>query len=327
MLKIWSGKVTGSLLRRCGSVMLCALIIGATFGPAPAAQSGQMDFASPEEAVQAMVKALKANDQKAMKSILGAGSEDIMSSGDPVADKAGRENFLRMYEQKKALERQGSDRAVLNVGNEDWPFPIPLVGKNGKWRFDTKEGREELLARRIGRNELNVIQVCLAYVDAQREYAFKDRDGDGLLEYAMKFASDPGKKDGLFWAAGQGEEQSPLGSLVATAQARGYKGAKTSDKPVPYHGYYYRILQAQGPNAQGGAYEYVVKGNMMGGFALAAYPAKYGVSGVMTFIVNHEGVVYQKDLGKKTAELAVAMKLFDPDKDWKKVQTATAQAK
>jgi hypothetical protein len=232
-----------------------------------------------------------------------------------------------MYEQKNILEREGSDKVVLHVGNEDWPFPIPVVKKDKRWRFDTEEGREEVLARRIGRNELNVIQVCLAIVDAQREYALKDRDGDGLLEYARKFASDPGKKDGLYWKAGQGDEQSPLGSLVATAQEQGYKGAKKSDKPVPYHGYYYRILQAQGPNATGGAYEYGVNGNMIGGFALVAYPAKYGASGIMTFIVNHDGVVFQKDLGKKTAELVAAMSLFNPDKDWKKVQTATAQGK
>jgi len=329
MMKIWNATKPGFLLSRCGSVMLFALVIGATLGTALAGglPVRQMEFASPEEAVKALTEALKSNDTKSLTAILGPDSSDLVSSGDPVADKAGSQGFIRMYEQKNILEREGPDKAVLSVGNEDWPFPIPVVKKDKRWRFDTEEGREEVLARRIGRNELSVIQVCLAIVDAQREYALKDRDGDGFLEYAQKFASDPGKKDGLYWEAKQGEEQSPLGHLVATAQERGYKGTKKSDKPVPYHGYYYRILQAQGKKALGGAYDYVVNGQMVGGFALMAYPAKYGASGIMTFIVNHDGVVFQKDLGEKTGELAGAMTLFNPDKDWKEVQTATAQEK
>lgn len=218
------------------------------------------------------------------------------------------------------MEGVGTDKTVLYVGKEDWPFPIPLVKKQGSWRFDTNEGRQELLARRIGRNELSVIQVCLTYVDAQREYALKDRDGDGLLAYAQKFASSPGKKDGLYWEAKEGDEQSPLGPLFAAAQKLGYTAKKPAGKPLPYHGYYYRILKAQGKNAPGGAYDYVVKGKMIGGFALVAYPAQYGSSGIMTFIVNHEGVVYQKNLGQDTEKTAQAMKLFDPDRTWKKAE-------
>jgi hypothetical protein len=192
------------------------------------------------------------------------------------------------------------------------------VGEN--WRFDIKEGKEEILNRRIGRNELNAIQVCLAYVDAQREYVLKDRDGDKLLEYAQKFVSKKGEKDGLYWEAKEGEEQSPLGPLVAKAAKEGYPGKKSGDKPSPYRGYYYKILKAQGKNAPGGEYDYMVKGKMIGGFALVAYPAEYGNSGIMTFIVNHDDVVYEKDLGKDTEKITTAMKKFDLDRIWKKVE-------
>jgi hypothetical protein len=207
-------------------------------------------------------------------------------------------------------------KAVLSIGNDDWPCPIPVVKKGGLWRFDAEEGREEMLARRIGKNEWSTIQFCLAYVDVQREYTLKDRDGDGLLEYAQKFGSDKGKKNGLFWKVKEGEEQSPLGPLAVAAHKQGY--IKKGEKRQPFHGYYYRILTGQGNNAPGGAYGYMAKGNMIGGFALVAYPAKYATSGVMTFIVNHDGVVYQKDLGRKTERAAQTMKLFDPDSTWKK---------
>jgi hypothetical protein len=236
-----------------------------------------------------------------------------------VEDKASRERFLKAFDEKQALVKEGDRKAVLQIGNDDLPFPIPIVQKSGKWSFDTKAGKEELLNRRIGKNELYTIQVCLAYVDAQREYAGVDRDGDGLFEYAQKVMSTPGKKDGLYWESKEGEEESPLGDFVAQATREGYQ--KTSDKPIPYHGYLFRILKAQGRNAPGGAYDYLVNGRMIGGFAMVAYPAQYGVSGVMTFVVNHEGVVYQKNLGKGTAKTARMMKLFDPDKTWKKVET------
>jgi hypothetical protein len=204
------------------------------------------------------------------------------------------------------------------VGNDDWPFPIPLVKAEKGWKFDTKVGRQEILARRVGRNELNAIQVCLAYVDAQKEYALrKAREGKGLPEYAQEFASIPGKQDGLYWEADAGQEPSPMGPLFAAAKEEGYGGKPLGDPPTPYHGYVYRMLKAQGKNASGGARDYSVEGKMIAGFALIAYPAKYGSSGVMTFIVNQNGVVYQKNFGKNTREEALAIMVFNPDETWK----------
>jgi hypothetical protein len=284
-----------------------------------AAHARQKSFASPEEAVTALIDAVKADNMKELTAILGPAGKEVLSSGDAVEDKAGRGRFLKAFDEKNALIKEGNAKVILQISSEDWPFPIPIVKKSGKWSFDTKAGKEELLNRRIGRNELNTIQVCLAYVDAQREYASEDRDGDGLFEYAQKFISTPGKQDGLYWEAKEGEEESPLGDFAAKATNEGYK--KTSDKPMPYHGYFFKILKAQGKNAPGGAYDYIVNGRMIGGFAMVAYPAQYGVSGVMTFIINHEGIVYQKDLGKSTVKTAQAIKLFDPDKTWKKVES------
>jgi hypothetical protein len=209
---------------------------------------------------------------------------------------------------------------ILNVGEKDWPFPIPLVKQGDQWFFDTKAGKEEILNRRIGENELSTVQTLLAIVDAQREYAMHDRNNDGIREYAEKFGSDPGKKNGLYWPMMPGEEPSPLGELVADARAEGYRRSGTQQGPIPFHGYYFRMLKKQGKHAAGGAFDYVVKNKMIGGFAVIAYPAAYGSSGVMTFIVSHEGVVYQKDLGKNTAKTATAMTSFDPDKTWKKVE-------
>ena len=286
----------------------------------------QLTFSSPEEAVRAMVEALNSKDLKALEAIFGPGSRDLITSGDPVADQSGREQFLKLYGEKNRLE-QTANKVVLSVGNEDWPFPISMVKKDAFWRFDIEEGSEEILARRIGRNELNAIQVCLAYVDAQKEYAIKDRDGDGVLAYAQKFLSDPGKKNGLYWKAKKGDEQSPLGPLVGAAQEKGYSGKQSEEKPIPYHGYYYRILNAQGKNAPGGAYDYMAKRKMIGGFALVAHPAKYASSGVMTFIVNHDGAVYQKDLGPNTEKAAQAIKLFNPDSMWEKVEEKDMRTK
>ena len=271
--------------------------------------------------------ASKAGDTKALSAIFGPQGKDLVFSGDPVADKAGRDRFVSNYEVKNRLEEVGTDKVVIYAGNDDWPLPIPIVKKQGVWRFDVKEGKEELLARWIGRNELDTIQVCLAIVDGQREYAMKDWDGDGLLEYAQKFWSDAGKKNGLYWEAKEGDEKSPLGPLVGAAQKKGYTAKQSASKPAPYFGYYYRILSSQGKSAPGGAYDYVVRGNMIGGFALVAYPAQYGASGIMTFIVNHDGVVYQKDLGKSTEKTALAMKHFNPDSKWKKVEPKVAQGK
>lgn len=212
----------------------------------------------------------------------------------------------------------GGGKVVLVVGRDDFPFPIPIVPDGPTWRFDTAAGKEEILDRRIGRNELNTIQTCLAYVDAQREYYARDPDRNSLLQYAQKFASTPGKKDGLYWPTKPGEPPSPLGPLVARARGEGY--AKRSEGPVAYWGYYYRILTAQGKDAPGGAYDYLAHGRMIGGFGLVAFPAQYGVSGVMTFLVNQDGVVYQKDLGPKTEAIVRGIKQFNPDPTWEKVK-------
>jgi hypothetical protein len=285
-----------------------------------AAPAQQKTFASAEEAVKALIDAAKAGNQEELMAIFGPAAKDVLSSGDAVEDRTVRERFVKAYEAKNALVQDGDARAVLQIGPHDWPFPIPIVKKNQQWSFDTKKGKEELNNRRIGRNELNTIQTSLAYVDAQREFAAKDRDTDGLFEYAQKFVSTPGAKDGLYWEAKPGEEESPFGDLFARATREGYK--KTDNKPTPYHGYYFKILKAQGKNAPGGAYDYVVKGRMIGGFGMVAYPANYGVSGVMTFVVNHDGIVYEKNLGKDTAKTAQAMKLFNPDKTWKKAESS-----
>lgn len=279
----------------------------------------QKTFSSPEKAVEAMVDAVKVDDIQSLLAIFGPGSRHIILSGDPVEDKKGREWFVKHYEEKNRLE-EASGKVTLHVGSDEWPFPIPIVKAGNGWRFDTGAGEQEILARRVGGNELKAIQVCLAYVDAQREYAMKKaRQGEGLLEYAQKFVSTPGKQDGLYWEAGEGQEQSPIGPLFAAARDQGYSGKPLGEEPEPYHGYFYRILTAQGKNAPGGAQDYVVGGKMIGGFALIAYPAHYGASGVMTFIVNHDGVVYQKKLGKDTKKAAQAMKAFDPDKTWTRV--------
>jgi hypothetical protein len=313
--------------KRCEAILMIVIFIALVVsGLSLAKNMNQLTFASPEAAVRAMVEALNSNDLKALEAIFGPGSRDLISSGDSTADQSERERFLKLYDEKNRLE-QAADKVVLSVGNEDWPFPIPMVKKDAFWHFDIEEGGEEILARRIGRNELSVIQVCLAYVDAQREYALKDRDADGLLQYAQKFRSDKGMKNGLYWHVKEGEDQSPLGPLVAAAQEKGYSGKPTANKPIPYHGYYYRILKGQGKNAPGGAYDYMVKGKMIGGFALVAYPAKYSSSGIMTFIVNHDGVVFQKDLGRNTEKVAQAIKLFNPDSMWEKVEEEDMRTK
>jgi hypothetical protein len=285
-----------------------------------AADANQKSFKSPEEAVKTLAEAVKGNDTKELLAIFGPAGKELISSGDEVADKAGREHFVKAYEEMNKLVNENDTKIILHVGSGDWPFPIPVIKKGEYWLFDTMAGREEILNRRIGRNELNAIQVCLAYVDAQREYVLKDRDGDKLLEYAQKFISRKGEKNGLYWEAKEGEPQSPLGLLIAKAAGEGYTGKKPGQKRSPYHGYYYRILKSQGKNAPGGEYDYVVNGKMIGGFALVAYPAEYGNSGIMTFIVNQDGVVYEKNLGKETEKIAAAMKKFDPDKTWKKVE-------
>lgn len=320
-----SHKVCVSLCRNILISVVSVFLLGANL--CLAGSAAEQGFGSPEDAVKGLLSAMKSHDKNALQAIFGPGSKDIVSSGDPVADEAVRERFIQLYQEKHLLQKESDERVRLLVGKEDWPFPVPIVRKKFLWQFDTRQGREEILARRIGRNELSAIQVSLAYVDAQREYALKDRDGDGILAYAQKIRSEPGKKDGLYWEAGTGSDQSPLGPLMAQAQGEGYDLKKRGSGSSPYHGYYYRILTAQGKDAAGGAYDYMVKGKMIGGFALVAYPAKYGSSGIMTFVVNHDGVVYQKDLGKDTAKAPKAMKLFNPDGTWQKVAEWQSRAK
>ena len=300
-------------------VIAAVLAIVFVCGTAHAKAHHQKSFSSPGKAVKAMVEAVKSDDTKALLRIFGPGSKAIVLSGDPVENKEGRQRFIKRYEEKNRLEAV-SGKVVLYTGNDGWPFPIPIVKTGSRWRFDARAGREEILARRVGRNELNAIQVCLAYVDAQQEYAMmKGRQGNGLLEYAQKFVSSPGTRDGLYWEATEGEEQSPMGPLFAAAREAGYGDEPLGGESAPYHGYFYKILKAQGKDAPGGARDYVVGDKMIGGFAIVAYPAKYGSSGVMTFIVNQDGVVYQKDLGKDTKQAALAMDAFDPDQTWAKV--------
>ncbi len=305
---------------RFGFAIIAAVMLAGFYQSAFAAEANQKTFKSPGEAVKALSDAVKGNDEKGLLTIFGPAGKELISSGDEVADQAGRGRFVKAYEEMNKLVNENDEKIIFHVGSEDWPFPIPLVKKGENWFFDTMAGKEEILNRRIGRNELNAIQVCLAYVDAQREYVLKDRDGNRLLEYAQKFISSKGKKNGLYWEVKEGEKLSPLGPLVAKAAKEGYIGRKPVGKHTPYHGYYYKILKAQGKNAPGGEYDYIVKEKMIGGFASVAYPAEYGNSGVMTFIVNHDGVVYEKDLGKETEKIATAMKKFDPDKTWKKAE-------
>jgi hypothetical protein len=309
------------------AVMLAVAVSGvqAQEKKAPSASAApkatkQMTFATPEDAVKALVDAVRAKNVNGMLEVIGPKSKNWLFSGDRVADAADWKKFLAAYDQKNSISMQCDAKAILNAGDDDWPFPAPLVKKAGKWTFDAEAGHEEVINRRVGRNELDTIQTLLAIVDAQREFAASDANGDGLADYARRFLSSPGKKDGLYWPTKEGETPSPLGPLVAKAVNEGY-GAKTrAGKPEAYHGYYYRMLTAQGKDAPGGAFDYLVKGKLFGGFAVVAYPASYGNSGVKTFIVNHNGIVYEKDLGPASATEAKKMKLFNPGKGWNKSQ-------
>ena len=273
-------------------------------------------FSSPEVAVTSLVDAVRASDTQEMLAILGAGSRELIFSGDDVADSIGRKKFVKAYDRMNTLQKVSADKVTLCIGKDNWPLPIPIVKTGNMWVFDAEQGKQEILNRRIGRNELHVMDVLHAYTDAQHEYASRDCRGGGVVEFAQKLISTQGKRDGLYWEVKEGEKESPLGPLVAQAAKEGYADADLS----PFHGYYFRILKGQGEHAQGGAYDYVVKGKMILGFALIAYPAEYGNSGVMTFIVNQEGSIHEKDLGKDTTRMAEEMKIFDPDKTWKMVK-------
>ena len=285
------------------------------------ASEGQKTFSSPQEAVNSLIMAVQAGNEAELLAIFGPGSEDLIFSGDPVADRNGRERFLKAYMEKHILAQEGDAKAMLSVGTKDYSLPIPIVREGDVWFFDTKAGMEEILDRRIGRNELHTIEVLHAYTDAQREYACMKRNDGAGPEFAQKLMSSEGKRDGLYWEAKEGEEESPFGPLIAMATQEGYAAGLDEENPEPFHGYYFKILKAQGEHADGGAFDYVVGGKMILGFGLVAYPANYDASGIMTFIVNQEGVIYQKDLGEDTPN-AANMTVFDPDDTWKKSEEA-----
>lgn len=285
--------------------------------PLASVAADQQTFATPEAAVDALVAALKMNDEKALVAIFGEKHKSLVVTGDRAHDAAAHAEAAETLATFRALDERGNDRRVLLMGAEAWPVPIPLVRQDGAWRFATEEGADEMLNRRIGQNERSAIHVLREYLDAQREYAARDRNGDGVLQYASKLASAPGKYDGLYWPANpaKGDEESPFGPLIAESSAylAGHK------KGQPYRGYHFRILTRQGKHAPGGAYSYVINGRMIGGFAMVAYPDQYGQTGVMTFIVSHNGKVYEKNLGKNTESIGATMSVFDPAAGWTEV--------
>jgi len=283
------------------------------------AATSEATYATPEAAVEALVAAMKADSDAQLMAIFGSEHKDVIIEPDRALASANRAKFVEAQKTLSVLKEPSPDRRVLVIGDKAWPFPIPIVRTGDRWHFATDEGREELINRRVGGNERNAIYSLHAYVDAQRKYATRDRDGDGVLQYAQKVMSSPGKQDGLYWPedADKNGESSPFGPLIAEA-APYITGHKAGD---PYRGYYFRILTQQGANAPGGAYNYVINGRMIAGFAMVAYPAQYGESGVMTFIVSHNGKLYERDLGKDTAKLGAAMKSFDPGKGWKAVES------
>jgi len=302
---------SGDRQSRSLAALAAALVLFVAWPPAVLAQ--QKTFASPEAAMNAFGDAVATNDEEAMKTLLGADFRRLIP---PVGAEI-HYRFLAAWAKSHEVRPEGDAKALIAVGNEGWTLPIPIVKTAQGWQFDTRAGADEIRVRRIGRNERAVMKVMLAIYDAQKEYARKDHNGDGVLEYAARFASSSGKKDGLYWQTGAGEDPSPLGFAVASAQSAGAAGR------AGYYGYRYRLLTGQGKSAPGGAYEYVVRGRMIGGFAAVAWPARYGDTGVMTFIVSHDGVVYEKDLGPGTAASAGAMRRFDPDPTWKKLEPGT----
>jgi hypothetical protein len=285
---------------------------------APLAHRQRAGFTSAADAVSALATAMRNNDHARLHEILGEAADRYVQSSDAALDNEARVRFLHAYEEMARIELKSQTQAILHIGEDDWPLPFPLLQQGGRWTFDAKAGEQEWRDRRIGSNELSAIQVCLAYVDAQREYVLKDRDQDGLLEYAQRIVSSDGKHDGLYWPTGQGEPVSPMGQAFASADwpLRGIGRLESK----PFHGYFFRLLTAQGKSAPGGALDYMVNNQLIGGFALIATPAQYRVSGIKSFIVNHDGVVYSKDLGPRTADLAQTMTRFDPDSSWHREQ-------
>ena len=316
-LKTCDMKISISILAMKQMLWTIALILALCAPLSIRADDAPEMFATPNEAVSSLVIAVNAKDRDTLHAIFGSAVADIQNP-DRVQATNDLATFARALNTTNWLEQETNGQYTLEIGADSWPFPIPLVEKDGKWFFDTAAGEQELLNRRIGKNELNTLEVMRAYVDAQREYASTDHNGDSVLQFAQHFISSPGKKDGLYWPQDLDGEISPLGPLVAYAQSQGYsvKGKDSSGNYEPYNGYYFKILTRQGKHAPGGAYDYVINGNMIGGFALIAWPAEYGKTGIMTFIVNQQGLVYQKDLGEKTTTVAPSMKRYDPDPTW-----------
>jgi hypothetical protein len=305
--------MTTRMFRR---VWILPLTFAATLPLEAQVASGQKSFATPNEAVLALVAAVRTGDQEQLLAVLGPESKELISSGDPVADRKSRQNFTNMYAAKHSISTEAPGYKTLVVGTSDWPVPIPLVRDGTAWYFDSARGREEILNRRIGKNELGAIAVCEGYVQAQKQYAGKAHDGEAAGLYAQKLSSDPGKQNGLYWPVAGGQQQSPLGPAIATAETEGY----TASGQEPYHGYRYKLLEAQGPDVPGGAKSYLDHGKLSGGFALVAYPASYGVSGIMTFMVNQDGAIYQKDLGNDTGKIAPVLTTYNPDPSWSAVE-------
>ena len=329
-------KIRFEFLRQLGGALLLSALLfasGSLFAAASRPQSSQqITYSSPDDALQGLVSATKDKDRSAMSKIFGPDYDKLLS-GDSVEDDKDLNDFASAVEESAKLQKDSDTKYTVLVGKDNWPTPVPIVQKDGKWLFDTKAGLDEVVNRRIGENELSAIETCRAYAVAQWEYYTEgDWDHDSVAEYAQRFISTPGKHDGLFWETAEGEKPSPLGKLVAEARAEGYgpNGQATEDAPkpdasqgtassqhAPYHGYHFKILTSQGPHAPGGKYSYIINGNMIAGYALVAYPAKWGSSGVMTFIINQQGRVYEKNLGSNTAKIAAAMTSYDPDPSWK----------
>lgn len=316
-------KQTSVLARMTVATIALLGLLTAFAGPSAIAQSGPKVFSSPTQAAAALVAAIRLRNNAALVAVLGPATKKWIISGDPVRDRQARAKFIADYEQKHTIEMKGKDKAVLVIGNDGYPFAFPIVRSAAGWAFDPEQGREEILNRRVGENEIKTIQVMKAIADAQLDYASEDRNGDNIREYAMKFKSSPGKRDGLHWPTKVGEPPSPLGELVVRATAEGYKlgAGATKDATGAYHGYRFRLLMKQGSHAKGGRYDYVVKGSMIGGFGVLAYPVKYAASGVMTFITNQDGVVFETDLGPNTETKVKAISSFDPGPGWKQTKT------
>ena len=311
----------------CAVVLTEWLAIGPGAPPAvaaqPAAAPSQLTFASPDDATAALLDAMKQGDQKRLLAVLGPGSEALTSSGDQHADAANRQKFVDNYQAQHKLAEVSPGHDILDIGVNDWPLPFPLVQANGRWQFDSRAGAQEIVNRRIGRNEIAAIRVALTYVDAQRDYFERTKQSGGTGEYAQRLISTPDEHDGLYWPAAADEPESPFGPLVAQAVEEGYPGDIVSGRQIPYQGYYFRILKAQGQNAPGGAKSYLAGGRMTNGFALVAWPASFGASGIMTFVVGQDGVVFQKDLGTATAAAAASITRFDPDLTWARVDVTS----